>query len=68
MALADSGHAQTGTQVEVDVRGRRVAAEIVPLPFYKRGRGIRRERRLEKVEIRAALLFGCKAEPAGFVV
>ena len=38
MALADSGHAQTGLQVEVDVRGRRVAAEIVPLPFYKRGR------------------------------
>lgn len=25
-----------GTAVEVDVRGRRIAAEIVPLPFYKR--------------------------------
>ena len=36
MALVDAGHAAPGTAVEVDVRGRRVAAEIVPLPFYKR--------------------------------
>ena len=34
MALLDANHAETGTAVEVDVRGRRVAAEIVPLPFY----------------------------------
>ena len=36
MALVDAGHAGIGTSVEVDVRGRRVAAEIVPMPFYKR--------------------------------
>ena len=38
MALVDSAHAQAGTAVEADVRGRRVAAEIVPLPFYKRAK------------------------------
>ena len=27
---------EIGTQVEVDVRGRRVAAEVVKLPFYKK--------------------------------
>lgn len=37
MALVDADHTAPGTTVEVDVRGRRVAAEIVPLPFYKRG-------------------------------
>lgn len=37
MALVDAQHADIGTAVEVDVRGRRVAAEIVALPFYKRG-------------------------------
>ena len=36
MALVDAAFAQVGTAVEVDVRGRRVAAEVVPLPFYKR--------------------------------
>ena len=29
--------AAVGTAVEIDVRGRRIPAEIVPLPFYKRG-------------------------------
>lgn len=38
MALLDAGHTEPGTAVEVDVRGRRVAAEIVPLPFYSRKR------------------------------
>ena len=38
MALVDSKHTQVGTTVEVDVRGRRVGAEIVPLPFYKRAK------------------------------
>lgn len=38
MALVDSKYTQVGTQVEADVRGRRVAAEIVPLPFYKRAK------------------------------
>lgn len=37
MAMVDAGHTAPGTPVEVDVRGRRVAAEIVPLPFYKHG-------------------------------
>lgn len=30
------GHTAVGTRIEVDVRGRRVAAEVVPTPFYKR--------------------------------
>jgi aminomethyltransferase len=34
MAYLDRAHAQAGTAVEVEVRGRRVAAEIVSLPFY----------------------------------
>lgn len=38
MALVDASHSTPGTALEVDVRGRRVAAEIVKLPFYKRGR------------------------------
>ena len=36
MALVQADHSEVGTAVEVDVRGRRVAAKIVPLPFYKR--------------------------------
>lgn len=36
MALVDRADAAVGTAVEVDVRGRRVAAEIIPLPFYQR--------------------------------
>lgn len=36
MALVDIAYTELGTPVEVDVRGRRVAAEVVPLPFYKR--------------------------------
>lgn len=36
MALVDSEHTEIGTRVEVDVRGRRVEAEIVTQPFYKR--------------------------------
>ena len=36
MALIDKAYAEVGTAVEVEVRGRKVAAEIVPLPFYKR--------------------------------
>lgn len=37
MALIDSAHAEQGTTLEVDVRGRRIPVEIVALPFYKRG-------------------------------
>jgi aminomethyltransferase len=36
MALVSSENSGLGTQVEVDVRGRRITAEIVALPFYKR--------------------------------
>lgn len=36
MALVASEYSEVGTAVEVDVRGRRVSAEVVPMPFYKR--------------------------------
>jgi aminomethyltransferase len=36
MALVDIHSSAIGTQVEVEVRGRRIPAEIVALPFYKR--------------------------------
>jgi aminomethyltransferase len=32
------GRAAVGTRFEVDVRGRRVAAEVVPTPFYQRAK------------------------------
>lgn len=36
MALLDIAYTEVGTQVEAEVRGRRIPAEVVPLPFYKR--------------------------------
>lgn len=36
MALVDPACTEVGTALEVDVRGRRISAEIVPMPFYKR--------------------------------
>ncbi|MDO4321489.1 MAG: glycine cleavage system aminomethyltransferase GcvT [Lachnospiraceae bacterium] len=36
MALLETQYTAVGTSVEVDVRGRRVAAEVVKLPFYQR--------------------------------
>jgi aminomethyltransferase len=36
MALIDIVHSELGTQLDVDVRGRRITAEVVALPFYKR--------------------------------
>ncbi len=36
MALVDADSVAVGDAVEADVRGRRVQAEVVPLPFYKR--------------------------------
>ena len=36
MAMIDTAHTELDTEVEVDVRGRRVAAKVVPLPFYKK--------------------------------
>lgn len=38
MALVDSGMREFGSKVQLDVRGRMLEAEIVRLPFYKRGR------------------------------
>ena len=36
MALVEKDHSAIGTVLSVDIRGRRVEAEIVPLPFYKK--------------------------------
>ncbi len=36
MALVEKEISEPGTQVEVDVRGRRIAAQVIPLPFYKK--------------------------------
>ena len=36
MALVDAGYKEPGTALQVDVRGRRVEAEVVKTPFYKR--------------------------------
>ena len=35
MARIDVAQAEVGTELEVEVRGRRVAATVVPMPFYK---------------------------------
>jgi glycine cleavage system aminomethyltransferase T len=31
-------HAAVGTNVEIEVRGRNISGEIVPLPFYQAAR------------------------------
>jgi aminomethyltransferase len=36
MAYVAPRHAEPGTMLAVEIRGARVAAEVVPLPFYKR--------------------------------
>ncbi len=36
MAIIDKAHAEVGTQVEVEIRGKKVTAEVVELPIYKR--------------------------------
>lgn len=36
MAYVEPATAELGTAVEVDIRGKRVAAEVVKLPFYRR--------------------------------
>ena len=36
MALIEGDNTEIGTQFEIDVRGRRIDAEVVQLPFYKR--------------------------------
>ncbi len=37
MAMVKVPYSAVGTEVEVEVRGRKIAAEIVKLPFYKKG-------------------------------
>jgi aminomethyltransferase len=36
MAYVASANAEPGTMLAVEIRGARVAAEVVPLPFYTR--------------------------------
>ena len=36
MAYLPADRCATGQEFEIDVRGRRVRAQVVPLPFYKR--------------------------------
>jgi aminomethyltransferase len=36
MALVETSATAVGTKLEVDVRGRRIEAEVCPLPFYKK--------------------------------
>ena len=38
MALVKADSVETEMQVEIDVRGRRITAEVVPTPFYKRSK------------------------------
>ena len=39
MARVNRDYAEPGTKAVIDVRGRKLAAEVVPLPFYKRPKG-----------------------------
>ena len=36
MAYVPAAHATVGREIQIDVRGRKVAARLVPVPFYKR--------------------------------
>ncbi|HEX8190333.1 MAG TPA: glycine cleavage system aminomethyltransferase GcvT [Pyrinomonadaceae bacterium] len=36
MAYVPAEHASAGREIQIDVRGRKVAAQIAPVPFYKR--------------------------------
>ena len=38
MAYLPTSHTAPGTEFEIDVRGRRARARVVPMPFYKRAR------------------------------
>jgi aminomethyltransferase len=38
MAYLPSGHSTPGAEFEIDIRGRRARAQVVPMPFYKRPR------------------------------
>lgn len=37
MGYVPNSHAEIGTAIEVDIRGKRVKAKVTALPFYKRG-------------------------------
>ncbi len=37
MAMVDSRYSSIGTKVMVEVRGKKIEAEIINLPFYKKG-------------------------------
>ena len=37
MAMVEASYKEPGTVVQVDVRGRKIEAEVVKTPFYKRG-------------------------------
>ncbi|GHO53117.1 glycine cleavage system aminomethyltransferase GcvT [Ktedonobacter robiniae] len=37
LGFVDPEHAKVGTRVQIEIRGKRVAAQVVALPFYKRG-------------------------------
>ncbi len=39
MATVDKRFMEPGTKVVIDVRGRKLAAEVVPMPFYQRPKG-----------------------------
>ena len=36
MAYVAADHSAEGTELEVDIRGKRASARVVPLPFYRR--------------------------------
>jgi aminomethyltransferase len=38
MAYVPTAASAAGTEIEIDIRGRRANARVVPLPFYKRPR------------------------------
>ena len=38
MAYVTAEHSKVGSSVEIDIRGKREAAEVVSLPFYKRAK------------------------------
>jgi aminomethyltransferase len=38
MAYLPSDRQEPGTEFEVDIRGRRAKAAVVPMPFYKRAK------------------------------
>ncbi len=52
MAILDTAYTEIGTKVTVPVRGRQVEAEVVGLPFYKKGLSIRSGNEKEKYGIK----------------